>query len=340
MLIDHFLKAIPKASLHCHLEGSVQAATVVELARKHGRPLPQNRSAENLYDYPDILGFLDVYSLVASLMMDHDDFYRVAYETLQEAHEHGVRYREMFFSPMAHMAVGVPYQTIIDGLAAGIADAATDFGISCRLIADIDRMQPPEAGLEMLDQVLEHRRAEVIGLGLDYAEANDPPEKHWKAFARAGRAGLHRTAHTCEDAPPRNVETALDLLGCERIDHGYHVLEDERLVRRCRDEGVVFTCCPVSTAWVYFNNDFANHPIREMAAHDLKVMIDCDDPPMFKTNPSNDYIVAAREMGFAPEQIRQFVMNAIDGSWLDDPAKRQMRRTWGREIDELIAQID
>jgi adenosine deaminase len=340
MNLDEYLRAIPKVSLHCHLEGSVQATTVADLARKHGEPLPGNRTAENLYEYPDILEFLKVYTHVAGLIRDYEDFHRVAYETLQEAHDHGVRYREMFWSPMAHMAAGVSYETAVDGLIAGIRDAETDLGVRCRLIADIDRMQEPEAGLEMLDAVLEHRRPELIGIGLDYAEAGNPPEKHWKAFARAGRAGLHRTAHTCEDAPARNVETSLDLLGCERIDHGYHVLGDESLVRRCANEGVVFTCAPVSTAWVYFGNDFENHPIREMVAKGLKVMLDCDDPPMFGTNPSNDYAVAAAHMGFGPEDFREMVLNGIDGCWLDDTTKRRMRRDWGREIDALTAQLE
>ncbi len=340
MELSEYLRRIPKVSLHCHLEGSVQAATVVELARKHGEALPGGRTVENLYDYPDILEFLKVYTMVAGLMRDHDDFHRAAYETLQEAREHGVRYREMFWSPMAHMGAGVPYATAADGLVAGIRDAETDMGIQCRLIADIDRMQEPEAGLEMLDQVLEHRRPELIGLGLDYAEAGNPPEKHWKAFARAARAGLHRTAHSCEDAPARNVETCLDLLGCERIDHGYHVLEDDSLVRRCAGEGVLFTCAPVSTAWVYFGNDLANHPIKTMVKEGLKIMLDCDDPPMFGTNPSNDYAVAVEHMGLGPEEVRETVMNAIDGCWLDDTSKRRMRRDWGREIDALTVQLD
>ena len=318
----------------------MQASTVVELARKHGAPLPGNRTVENLYEYPDILQFLEIYSLVAGLMTDHDDFRRVAYETLQEAHAHGVRYREMFWSPMAHMAVGVPFATALGGLVAGLKDADTDFGIECRLIADIDRMQDPEAGLEMLDAVLKHKQPELIGIGLDYAEAGNPPEKHWKAFARARRAGLHRTAHASEDAPARNVETALDLLGCERIDHGYHVLADEAITRRCADEGIVFTCAPVSSAWVYFDNDFANHPIRRMVAEGLKVMLDCDDPPMFGTDPTKDYVVASQYMGFDPQAVRELVLNGIDGSWLGDTTKRQMRRDWGREIDEMISRLE
>jgi adenosine deaminase len=339
MNLHEFLRAIPKISLHCHLEGSVQAQTVRELAAKHGASLPPCREPGDLYDYPDILKFLEVYNLVASVVRDADDFHRITYEALEEAHAHGVRYREMFWSPVAHMEIGVPYRTAIDGIVAGIRDAAKNFGIQCRLIADINRMKPPEAGLEMLETVLAHRRDEVIGMGLDYAETGHPPEQFWKAFRQASAAGLHLTAHACEEGPPRNVETCLDLLGCERIDHGYHVIEDERITARCAAAGVVFNCTPVSTAWVYFGSDFSRHPIRRMVASGLKITVDCDDPPMFKTDPTRDYLVMADHMEFGPEDFREFLGNAIDGCWLDDPAKRRMRRELLQEFDLLAAQI-
>jgi adenosine deaminase len=118
------------------------------------------------------------------------------------------------------------------------------------------------------------------------------------------------------------------------------VIESDAIFDRCRDEGVVFTCTPVSTAWVYFGPDYSKHPIREMGERGLKIMLDCDDPPMFKTDPTNDYIVAADHMGFGPEDFRQFMLNAIDGSWVDEPTKRRWRRDWSAEVDELIGQLD
>ena len=339
MDMHSFLRKIPKIELHTHLEGSVQAATFVELAAKHGVELPPHKKPGDLYQYDNILDFLKIYNLVGQCVSDHDDFRRITYETLQEAHEHGVRHREMFWSPMDHLEFGVPYETAVDGIIEGIHDAEKDLGITCRLIADINRMKPPEAGYEMVETVLAHPREELVGIGLDYAEANDPPEKFWKAFCLAAKGGLHRTAHACEDAPARNVETCLDLLGCERIDHGYHVLEDERIARRCRDEGVVFTTCVVSSAFVYFGKDYSQHPVRKMKEAGLKIMLNSDDPPMFQTNPSYDYVVCADHMGFAPEDFKETVMNGIDGSWLPDTKKRQLRREWGKEIDQMIAEL-
>ena len=340
MDLHTFLKKIPKVSLHLHLEGSVQASTVIDLASKNGVPLPDYKKPEDIYDYPDIYQFLKMYDVVSQSVREREDFQRIAYETLQQAAEHGVRHREMFWSPTTHMGFGVPYETAVDGIIDGIRDAATDFGVQCFLIADINRMESPELGLEMVQTVIEHPRDELVGIGMDYAEAEYPPERFWKAYRLARQHGLHRTAHASEDAPPRNVETCLDLLGCERIDHGYHVIEDGRIVKRCADEGVVFSCCPMSTAWVYFGEDLTRHPIKEMAERGLKIMVDCDDPPMFQTDPTNDYVAMADHMGFGPEDFREFVLNGVDGSWLDDPTKRRWRREWSQEIDELIAQLD
>jgi adenosine deaminase len=334
MTLPEFLRAMPKVSLHCHLEGSVQAGTVVDLAGKHGQRLPSYKEPEDLYDYPDILQFLAMYDVVAHVVRDQDDFRRITYETLRQASEHNVRYREMFWSPMAHMEIGVPYSVALEGIVRGIRDAEADFGVKCGLIADINRMQSPEKALQMVEEVVRHRCDELIGIGLDYAESGNPPEQFWKAFRLAGMNNLHRTSHACEEGPPRNVETCLDLLGCERIDHGYHVIEDARITARCADEGVIFNTTPVSTAWVYFKNDMSRHPIREMVAAGLKITVDCDDPPMFKTDPTNDY-VAMIQMGFGAEDFRKFVYNAVDGSWLDDSSKASLRSDFQRAFAGL-----
>lgn len=340
MDLNEFLKAIPKVSLHLHLMGSVQARTAVELCQKHGVVLPDFEEPEDLYDYPDIYKFLHMYDNTALGVVDREDFERICYETLSEAADHNVRYREMSFNPTTHMAAGVDYGTCVDGLIDGINAARTDYGIECRLVAAVNRMESPELAVEMVETMLANPRDEVIGIGLDYAE--DPgtsPERFWKAYGMARRAGYRLTAHASEAEPPRNIETCLDLLGCERVDHGYHVVESTEIMTRCRDEGVVFTCTPVSTAWVYFDDDFAKHPLRRMREFGLKISLDCDDPPMFKTDPTKDYVVAAEHLGFTVEDFRECMLNGIDGSWLDESTKREMRSSWAQEFADLAAKL-
>src|SRR4029078_1658554 len=131
------------------------------------------------------------------------DFHRIAYETLTEAADNNVRYREMFFNPTTHMAAGVRYETCGDGLIHGIRDARTDHGIDCKLIAAVNRMETPELAVAMVETMAAPRGDEVIGSGMASAEAEFPPERFWKAYRMAAAMGLHLTAHASEDAPPR-----------------------------------------------------------------------------------------------------------------------------------------
>ena len=341
MQYDEFLRKVPKVELHCHFEGTVRPQTFADLARKHGVELP-TEDADRLYDYDSIYEFLKIFGMVSSTLIDREDFARAAYESIEDGVKLGnLKYREMFFNPTLHTGRGVPYRIVVDGLVDGIRQAQTDFGVECRLIADVYRQDSSETAREMVEQVLEHRRDELIGLGMDGAEAPDPPEKFVDAYRLAKQGGLRLTAHACEDAPAKNITTCLDLLGCERIDHGYHVLGDDAVVQRCLDDGIFFTVCPTATAVCYFDpEDYTTHPIREMVERGLKVMINSDDPPMFHTDIGTEYVKMTEAAGWGPDQVREFSLNGIEASWLDDAQKREMRGAFERELDELESRLE
>ncbi len=338
MRYEEFLRRVPKVELHCHFEGTVRPATFAELARKHGVPLPTDE-VDKLYDYDSIYEFLTIFAMVSSTLIDREDFARTAYESIEDGVKLGnLKYREMFFNPTLHTKRGVPYATVVDGLVDGIRAAEADFGVGCRLIADVYRQDTPAEAREMVEQVLAHRPDEMIGLGMDGAEAPDPPEQFVDAYALAQGGGLRLTAHACEDAPAKNIATCLDVLGCERIDHGYHILEDEGLVARCRDEGITFTVCPTATAVCYFDaEDYTKHPILQMADSGLKLMVNSDDPTMFHTDIGTEYVKIAEAGNWDAARIREFSLNGVDGSWLSDDEKRTMRQEFVQELDRLEA---
>lgn len=339
MQYEEFLRRVPKVELHCHFEGTVRAATFADQARKHGIALPTD-DTDKLYDYNSIYEFLKIFAMVSSTLIDREDFARVAYESLEDGVKLGnLKYREMFFNPTLHTRRGIAYPVIVDGLIDGIKAAEKDFGVRCRLIADVYRQDSPEMALEMVDQMLEHRRDELIGLGMDGAEAPDPPEKFVEAFRRAGKGGLRLTSHACEDAPPVNIVTCLDMLGCERLDHGYHIIEDEQIMARAREEGIYFTCCPTATAVCYGWPDLSKHPIRTMVANGLRVMLNSDDPTMFHTDIGKEYVDLCTACDYGPDQVRQFCLNGVDGSWLDESEKARLRREFTQELDALQAQL-
>lgn len=341
MNYEAFLRCVPKAELHCHFEGTVRPATATQLARKHKINLPTD-NIDRLYDYHSINEFLKIFTLVSSTLIDQEDFARVAYESLENGVRFGnLKYREMFFNPTLHTGRGVSYKTIIIGLVDGIRQAERHLKVRCRLIADIYRQDSLQTALQMVEEVLKYRYDEVIGLGMDGAEAPDPPEKFAEAFQLAKQGGLRLTAHACEDAPAKNITTCLDVLGCERIDHGYHILSDDALVKRCRDEGIIFTVCPTATAICYFDpKDFTKHPICKMADRGLKIMINSDDPMMFHTDIGREYVQMTNAAGWSTVQVREFVLNGVDGSWLDESERRQLRSEFEREFDDLEAQLN
>jgi adenosine deaminase len=262
------------------------------------------------------------------------------YEALEDGRADGMQYCEMFWSPHIPVETGVEYGDMIDGMIDGIRDAERDFKITSRLIADIPLYYTPDQGLELTQTVIDNRRDELIGLGMDYGELGNPPEKFTAAYRLAKKAGLHLTAHTGQISAPENIVTCIDILNCERIDHGYSVILDDQISQRCADEQIVFTVTPSTTQSGYFPWEMSKHPIREMISRGIKVVIGADDPTLVKTTLGREYILMAENMGYTPQDFKQFVLNGIDGSWLDETTKRDWRKQFSKEIDELIAELD
>jgi adenosine deaminase len=341
---DDFLRRLPKVELHCHLVGTLRLRSLVELAAKNRVGLPVE-DPSTLYDLQDFYHFLNVLDAAAAALREPADFALAAYESLEDGVRYGnLRYREMFFNPTTHATFGVPYGAMLDGLIDGIQAAERDFGVRCRLIPSIDRRKTAAQAVHMVEEVLDDRRDEVIGLGMDYAEKDGPPQRFTAAYNLAARGGLHLTAHACEDnqtlaeAPPRNVVTCLDDLGCERLDHGYNLLADEAVTRRCREQGVYFTVCATTS-------NFQRTPLRRATIkrmHDagLKLTLNTDDPAMFGTDLGDAFVSVFRDLGWGPEMARQLCLNSVDACWLEDAEKRALRESFEKDIELLSRDLD
>jgi adenosine deaminase len=339
MNFDEYLRRVPKIELHCHFEGTVRPATFADLAGKHGIELSES-DPERLYDYTSIYEFLEIFAQVSSTLIDRDDFARAAFESIEDGVKLGnLKYREMFFNPTLHTRRGVPYATVVDGLVDGVRRAEAELGVRCRLIADVYRQDSAQEAADMVREVLAHRPDEVIGLGMDGAEAPDPPEKFTEAYRLAASGGLRLTAHACEDAPAQNITACLDVLGCERIDHGYHILGDSEVVKRALGEGIVFTTCPTATAVCYFTDDLTEHPIVQMEKEGLRITLNSDDPPMFHTDIGTEFTKMVPAAGWDAARVRELCLTAVDGSWMESDERRAMRALVERELDELDAEL-
>lgn len=341
LTIEDYALRLPKVELHLHLEGSVQPASLVELAQRNGVALPQFAEASELYSYDNLLDFLKIYNLVCSTMRRAQDFRQVTFEALKSCAAGGARHVEFFFSPHAHLEHGVGYTEMLDGIVLGMADAEAAFGLTSGLIPAHSRVLGPAGGKRFLDMVLADRRPEVIGIGLDYDELPNNPALFRGLYDAARAAGLHLTAHAGEVGPAAFVREAIDVLQVERVDHGYHIVDDPALVAECRGRGTYFTCCPSTTLTTTIWRDLADpgHAIRRMIDMGLNITLNTDDPPMFGTNLGREYVVCATEMKLTAEQLGACALNSVRASWLAERIKQQWIAEWTEEIAGLKAQL-
>ena len=341
--LESFLRAMPKVELHCHLFGTVRHDTFADLNRRAGAPLADDE-IEGFYTRGEKpVGVLRVLrALDAELVRSADDLHRLAFEYLQDAAAHQVRYSEFFWNPTGTVhASGIGYRLAQQAIVRAIHDAERAFGIVGRLIAAIDREASPEAAVEMVQWVTENRCDEVIGIGIDYRENDRPPELFARAYADARRAGLKTTAHAGEFGMPwTNVRTALDLLQVDRIDHGYTVVDQPEFARECAERGVIFTVVPTNS---YYLRTLAperwalDHPIRRMPGLGLRIHPNTDDPTLHQVTPTGAWRMMVRDFGFGLDDLRGFMHNGLDGAWIDDTQRRRWRADWSAEFDRLRA---
>jgi adenosine deaminase len=338
MSLESFIRRVPKAELHLHLEGAVSAATFAELAAQNGVALPDGKPTAELYSYGNLLDFLKVYDLVCASVRSAADFSRITFEALERSALAGARYVELFFSPHAHLAHGVSYATMLEGILDGFRRARERYGVVAKLIPAHAKPLGADGGERFLDMVLAERPAEVIGIGFDYDERPNPPAMFLRIVERAKAAGLNVTNHAGEDGPAEYVRDTVDILGLRRVDHGYHVVDDPALMEHCREMGVVFTCCPSTTLVTTMWRDLAStdHAIRRMMEAGLNVTIHTDDPPMFGTTLDREYELIARNFDLTPGALKQIALAGLAAAWLDAETKQAWEAEWSAEIDGLI----
>jgi adenosine deaminase len=328
--------ALPKVELHCHVEGSIRPTTVVELARKNGRQLPAEDPTE-LYRYTSLDSFLEILWMVQELLTDPDDWARAAHESIVDAAPHGLRYREMFFTPARHLAAGQRLEDIVAGLTRGIERAEADTGVRCMLICDIDRSFGPGPANELVEAAVALRRTgrgeRLIGIGMDSTEKGVDPRSFADAFAAARAAGFHLTAHAGEDTGPDNIAVALEALAIERIDHGLAIMDDPELVSRVADARIPLDVCPNSN--VVIANRYqrlADHPFRRMRQAGLLATLNTDDPGMTDLDLGREYRSVAAALGMPWDEVVAVALDGVEATWLDDGEKRAMRAGFEREI--------
>ncbi len=339
--MEEFFRRLPKVELHCHLLGTVRPATFIDLAQKAGAPLARQEIEAFYIRGEKPVGVLKALRTLDQIIRAPDDLHRLTREYLEDAAAHGVRYAEFFWNPTGTARVSrIPYRDARDAIARAIRDTR---GIVGRLIPAIDREATPADAIEMVRWVIAERAPEVVGIGIDYSEVGRPPELFAEAYRLAGKAGLRRTAHAGEfGCPWTNVRSALEVLGVDRVDHGYTVLDNTDYAARCAERGIVFTVVPTNSYYLRTlpkERWALDHPIRHMARRGLRIHPNTDDPTFHNVTPTLAWGMMLRDFGYTLDDLRAFMLNGLDAAWIDEHTRRNWRREWSAEFDALRGSV-
>ena len=312
---------IPKAELHCHLEGSVPPALARELAARNGLDLPAGLfGPDGHYVWKDFLSFLDAYDRVCGVLRQPRDFGDILYSYLQRTAAEGAVYVEMFCSPERPKALGIPYAEWRDALVDAIDRARRDFGIEGRIIAICIRHLGPERALALAQQIVAEPHPYVVALGMGGDEAKFAPADFAPAYRLAHEKGLGCTVHAGEVLGPESVWAAIRDLPVTRIGHGVRSSEDPRLVAELVRRGIALEVCPGSNLALGLYPDRDAHPLRRLIAAGVRVTLSSDDPPFFHTTLGTEYDNA----GLDTTALRKLTRTAIEASFADEALKAKL----------------
>ncbi len=343
--LPEFLQQIPKADLHYHLLGGVRPQTMLDFAHQYHIALSEEEahSYYRAYQQPGKArkGGILALTLLYKLMQQPQDYYRVVLEVAEDAAACGLRYIETFWNPSD---TALDYAQLNQTLITAADEAYIRFNVILRFIPSINREKSPEIALEMVQQVIAHPHPYVLGIGIDYREQNASVEQFWQAYRLARQHDLKLTAHCSEFGLHwRNVQAGVELIGCDRIDHGYTIIDNPALCAQYAKAGIPFTVIPSNTfyltKWPNLSDWQRNHPIRQMAQAGLTIIPCTDDWHIHNTNSAKCYRVMIESLGFDLDGIRHMISNSLDAAWISAAERRQWKQQWLQEFDDLRTRL-
>lgn len=317
-------RAIPKAELHIHIEGSLEPELIFALAQRNGVQLayPSVQALRAAYAFTDLQSFLDIYYAGASVLLTEQDFHDMAWAYFQRAKADNVIHAELFFDPQTHTARGVDTGVVIRGLASARERAQSELGISSALILCFLRHLSEEDAFATLEAALPYRE-HFIGVGLDSSEVGHPPEKFERVFARCRELGLHVVAHAGEEGPPEYMWQAIDLLKVQRIDHGVAALQDPLLMAELAHTRLPLTVCPLSNLKLCVVDDLRDHPLKKMLDAGLCVTINSDDPAYFGGYMNENWTQTVQALQMDRDDVVAIARNSFEASFINDQRRAE-----------------
>ncbi|KEY19559.1 adenosine deaminase [Kaistella antarctica] len=319
-----YIKQVPKAELHLHIEGSFEPELMFEIAQRNKIEIPYAtiEDVNKAYQFSNLQDFLDIYYAGANVLIHEQDFYDLTMAYFKQCAKENVLHAEIMFDPQTHTKRGVEFSTVINGIQRAREEAEKEFGISSLLIMSYLRHLSEEDAFETLQQSLPYKHL-IKAVGLDSSEKGNPPSKFQRVFEASIKEGYVPVAHAGEEGPAEYIYEALDLLKIARIDHGNNCLTDPKLVERLVQEKIGLTVCPLSNTALRNVDHIDNHPLKKMLDLGLKVTVNSDDPAYFGGYLTQNYISCIEALDLSLQEVKQLVRHSFEYSFLSEQDKEK-----------------
>jgi adenosine deaminase len=330
-----FVRAMPKAELHIHIEGSLEPELIFTMAQRNHITLPYTdiNQLRQAYAFKDLQSFLDIYYAGAGVLITEADFFDMAWAYFLRAKADNIIHTELFFDPQTHTERGVSFSTVINGLQKAIQQAKTELGITAELILCFLRHLSEEAAFETFEQARPHM-GQFIGVGLDSSELGHPPEKFTRVFAEARKHGLRTVAHAGEEGPPAYIWSALENLKAERIDHGVQALRDSSLVTHLATQRIPLTVCPLSNIKLCVFKNLREHNLTQLLDLGLLATINSDDPAYFGGYLNQNFTETFTALNLTLDHAKTLARNSFEASF----ASTRQKQGYQDRLSEYVAQ--
>ena len=330
--IIEFIKKIPKAELHIHIEGSLEPELMFKLAKRNNIEIPFQSVQEvrTAYSFHNLQSFLDIYYQGAKVLVQEQDFFDLTWAYMLKCKEDNVVHSEIFFDPQTHTNRKIKFDLVINGIYKALVKAEKELGLSSKIIMCFLRHLDEMSAFKTLDQALIHKN-KIIGIGLDSSEIGNPPSKFKHVFKRATDEAFLTVAHAGEEGPHEYIWEALDILNVKRIDHGVQCSKDEKLVKKLRDEQIPLTVCPLSNVRLCVFKKLEDHNLKKLLDKGLMVMVNSDDPAYFGGYLNTNLIECQKALNLSKEDIKRLAINSFKSSFLEDDEKKK----WINQINNL-----
>ncbi|EPX79411.1 adenosine deaminase family protein [Litoreibacter arenae] len=346
ILSDAYFAALPKVDIHCHLLGTIREETLWDLAQQARAPITRDEVADYFIRGEKPRGVLHAFRFMEEYVLTTPAcLHRLTAECLEDMARENVLHAELFWNSTGTLAhhPSLDFAELQDAITRAMAEAEVAHGITARLIHAIDREASPEDGAATVARTLAHSDPRAVGIGSDYLETGNPPEKFWKAYRMARDGGLKTTMHAGEfGCHWRNIETAVDLLRVDRLDHCYTILDNPTLLERVRDAGIVVTVVPTNSYYMrtLSRDEWAEkHPLRRMLSSGLRLHPNTDDPTFHNTTPNRVWTSIHRDFGATTDQIEAMIWNGVAGAWLDDATRVALEDRTRRGLEDAKAHL-